>query len=89
MPVLRKLPKAYRARIQSAGADMMRLHGEKACEVAREASKKARRKHQPTAARYWSLVATAISRNDALPLIVPPSLLPRAADVIGRKDVDV
>ena len=68
MPVLRKLPKAYRARIQSAAADMMRLHGEKACEVAREASKKARKKHQPATARYWSLVATAISRNDGLPL---------------------
>ena len=77
MPVLRKLSKTYRARIQSAAADMMLLHGEKASEVAREASsKKARRKHQPVTARYWSLVATAISRNDGLPLTVPPSLLP-------------
>ena len=82
MPVLRKLPKAYRARIQSAAADMMRLYGEKACEVAREASKIARRKHQPATARYWSLVATAISRNDGLPLTVPPTLLARADEVI-------
>jgi len=82
MPVLRKLPKAYRVRIQSAAADMVRLHGEMACEVAREAAKKARGKHQPATARYWSLVALAISRNDAQPLTVLPSLFPQAADMM-------
>ena len=66
MPMLRKLPKAHRARIQSAAGDMMRLHGEQACELARETSKKARDKHQPVSARYWSLVALAISRINAL-----------------------
>jgi hypothetical protein len=71
MPMLRKLPKAYRARIESAASDMMRLHGEKACEVAREASKKARGKHQAVSARYWSLVAVAISRNNSRGLTAP------------------
>jgi hypothetical protein len=82
MPMLRKLPKAYRARIESAAADMMRLHGERACEVARELSKKARRKHQSATARYWSLVAIALARNDALPHTLSPSLLPRSVDMI-------
>ena len=65
MPMLRKLPKERRARIESEAADMVRLHGEKAREVARERSKQTRGKHQPVSARYWSLVAVAISRlND-------------------------
>ena len=66
MPMLRKLPKAYRARIESAANELMQLHGEKGCEVAREtAKKKARDKHQPGPARYWSLVALTLSRMDA------------------------
>ena len=65
MPMLRKLPKAYRARIESAASEMMRLHGEQACEIAREMSKKTRDKHQPVPARYWSLVALALSRINA------------------------
>ena len=65
MPMLRKLPKAYRARIESAANELMQLHGEKGCEVARETAKKARDKHQPGHARYWSLVALTLSRIDA------------------------
>ena len=82
MPMLRKLPKAYRARIISAAADMTRLHGDKAYAVARESAKKARRKHLSALARYWSLVATALARNDALPQSVSPSLLPQAVDSV-------
>ena len=65
MPMLRKLPKAYRARIENAASETMRLHGEQACEFAREMSKKARDKHQPEPARYWSLVALVLSRINA------------------------
>ena len=65
MPMLRKLAKAHRTRIESAASEMMRLHGEQACEIAREMSKKTRDKHQPGPARYWSLVALALSRIDA------------------------
>jgi len=68
MPMLRKLPKERRARIESAAADMVRLHGEKACEVARERSKQIRGKHQAVSARYWSLVAVAISKRNDLDL---------------------
>lgn len=89
MPMLRKLPKAYRARIISGAADMTRLHGDKACEVARESAKKARRKHLSALARYWSLVATALARNDAPPHSVSPELLPRDVGIVGRKNVDV
>lgn len=70
--MLQKLSEKYRARLQSAAADMMRLHGAKACEAAREASKKARGKHQPVIARYWSLVAIVISRDDVSPHTVAP-----------------
>jgi hypothetical protein len=82
--MLRKLPKAYRARIQGVAADMIQLHGEKAREVARESAKKARRKHQSATARYWSLVAVALARNSAIPHSLSPSLLP-----LERTDVDV
>jgi hypothetical protein len=82
MPMLRKLPKAYRIRIQSAAVDMMRLHGEKAIEVAREASTTARGKHQRATARYWSLVATALTRNDTFPPAVPPTMVARVDAVI-------
>ena len=88
MPLLRRLPEAYRARIQNAAADMIRLHGDEACEIARKAAKKARTKHLATA-RYWSLVAAAILRNDTLDLTVSPSVLPRVADMIDRKDIEV
>ena len=65
MPMLRKLRKEHRARIENGAADMVRLHGEKAREVALARSKQTRGKHQPVSARYWSLVAIAISRlND-------------------------
>ena len=65
MPMLRKLSKANRARIESAASETMRFHGEQAREFACEMSKKARDKHQPKTARYWSLVALALSRINA------------------------
>jgi hypothetical protein len=64
MPLLRKLPKIYRARVESAANQMMRLHGERAWEIAREASKSARRRHHTVTARFWSLVAYAISSGN-------------------------
>jgi hypothetical protein len=73
MPMLRKLPKANRARIESAASEIMRMHGEQAREFARAMSKKARDKHQPRPARYWSLVALALSRINAHDPPAPPT----------------
>jgi hypothetical protein len=64
--MLRKLPKERRARIENAADAMLRLHGEKARDIARETAKQTRGKRQPALARYWSLVAIAISRRNDL-----------------------
>ena len=61
--MLRKLSRERRARIESAAVNMVRLHGVQACEVARERAKQTRDKHLPISARYWALVAFAISRR--------------------------
>jgi hypothetical protein len=63
----------------------MRLHGEMASEVAGEASKKARRNHQPVTVRYWSLVAIAISRNDVFPHKVTSTPLAFVDAVIEKR----
>jgi hypothetical protein len=46
MPMLRKLPKERRARIENAADAMLRLHGEKARDIARETAKQTRGKRQ-------------------------------------------
>ena len=66
MPMLRKLPKERRARIENEAAAMVRLHGENARDIARETARQTRGKRQPVLARYWSLVAIAISRRNEL-----------------------
>ena len=52
--------------IENAADAMLRLHGEKARDIARETAKQTRGKRQPALARYWSLVAIAISRRNDL-----------------------
>ena len=50
---------------------MVRLHGEKARDIARETARQTRGKRQPVLARYWSLVAIAISRRNDLNFLPP------------------
>ena len=76
--MLRKLSRERRARIESAAVDMVRLHGEHACEVAREKAKQTRDKHLPMA-RYWTLVAFAISTREK------PNFTPLNGDLAGSQ----